>query len=118
MQSKTTGIVGIVGIAMVIGAGIGAVVIGQMALEQKEPCNYEPYRNIEKGMETQDVVDALGQPRRIISKGELPIYGLDDEFERQLDAVWHYTLSKSPSRHIEIYFDAQEKVLLKICGNS
>lgn len=81
-------------------------------------CNYQPFTKVKNGMDTAQVVSILDEPDTKVVKNQLSenTFG-QGELELQIQSAWIYELPEWDGG-LEIYFNSEEIVVGKNCGNA
>lgn len=86
-------------------------------LGERFACSYRPFAEVDNGMSAAQVVRVLGEPDEKVVKEKLEEYRFGQgDLELRIKSGWLYNLPDWDGG-LEIYFDAQEKVVGKGCGN-
>lgn len=106
-----------IGIGALLIVGVVAYLSYNSFSGEKFACAYPAFGNIKNGITATEVVDALGQPDEKVVKDELGgnRFG-QGELEQQIKSGWLYSLPGWDGG-LEVYFDTNENVVGKNCGN-
>ncbi len=106
-----------IGITVALLVGIAVYLGYQRISDNRFACTYPDFDRIENEMTAEEVAEVLGQPDEKVVKEELggDRFG-QGELEQQITSGWLYDLPDWDGG-LEVYFDVNEKVVGKNCGN-